>query len=78
MALKELSAGKVVVFEVHNEATKVQIKEAVEEFFNVKVADVKTMKYQGKVKRFGRTIGRRKDWKKAIVTLQGDSQLDLV
>lgn len=78
MALKELGNGKVIVFEVHNEATKTQIKEAVEEFFNVKVANVRTMKYQGKVKRFGRTIGRRNDWKKAIVTLQDGSQLDLV
>ena len=48
-----------LVFEVHTEATKSEIKKAVEEFFKVKVAHVRTANFKGKEKRFGRTLGRR-------------------
>ena len=65
-----------VVFEVHTDANKTQIKEAVEKFFEVKVSHVRTMNFDGKTKRFGRTIGRRKDWKKAIVTLKDGESLE--
>lgn len=57
-------------FEVDIDANKHEIKKAVEELFKVKVIDVKTVIVKGKVKRLGRFEGRRKDWKKAIVTLK--------
>lgn len=76
MQLKE--NANEIVFKVHTEANKVQIKEAVERFFNVKVESVRTMNYNGKEKRFGRTVGRRKDWKKAVVVLKDGEKLDFV
>ena len=76
MKLKELDNS--VVFKVHTEANKRQIKDAVERFFNVKVKDVRTMNYSGKKKRFGRALGRRKDWKKAIVVLRDGEKLEFV
>ena len=62
------------VFEVDKRANKIEIKKAVEEIFGVKVAKVNTINYRGKVKRQGVHIGRRPDWKKAIVTLTEDSR----
>jgi large subunit ribosomal protein L23 len=77
MSLKEKNNS--IVFKVHTDADKTQIKKAVETFFNVKVDRVRTMNYKGKVKRFGRKIGRRKDWKKAVVVLaEGQSIPDFV
>lgn len=62
-------------FEVAVDAGKTEIKHAVEELFEgVKVASVNTMRVQGKVKRQGRTMGRRPERKKAIVTLKADSK----
>lgn len=72
---EELNA---IVFQVHPEATKTQIKEAVEGFFKVKVEAVRTSNVNGKSKRFGKTVGRRKDWKKAIVTLKDGEKLEFV
>ena len=70
--LKE-EANKVV-FAVDRRANKIEIKNAVEHIFNVKVLDVHVMNYVGKRKRVGRSQGRRPDWKKAVLTLkQGDS-----
>jgi large subunit ribosomal protein L23 len=61
-------------FEVHPEATKPQIREAVQQLFGVKVTGVWTSNQRGKEKRMGRTVGRRPSWKKAIVKLrEGDS-----
>jgi large subunit ribosomal protein L23 len=61
-------------FEVHPEATKPQIRAAVEQLFGVKVTGVWTSHQRGKEKRVGKTVGRRPNWKKAIVTLaEGDS-----
>jgi len=61
-------------FEVHPEATKPQIRTAVEQLFGVKVTGVWTSHQRGKEKRVGKTVGRRPNWKKAIVTLaEGDS-----
>jgi large subunit ribosomal protein L23 len=61
-------------FEVHPEASKPQIRQAIEELFGVKVTNVWTANQRGKEKRMGRSIGRRPNWKKAIVTLrEGDS-----
>ena len=61
-------------FEVHPDATKPQIRSAIEQLFGVKVTDVWTMNVRGKEKRMGRTVGRRPNWKKAIVKLrEGDT-----
>lgn len=65
---------KKYTFKVMKNANKYQIKDAVEELFEVKVSSVKTMNYNGKLKRMGRTEGKRPDWKKAIVTLTADSK----
>jgi large subunit ribosomal protein L23 len=63
-----------VVFEVARAANKVQIKDAVQKLFNVKVTDVNTMVMRGKERRMGRGYARTQNWKKAIVTLkEGDS-----
>jgi large subunit ribosomal protein L23 len=63
-----------VVFEVARGANKVQIKDAVQKLFNVKVTDVNTMLMRGKDRRMGRGYAKMQNWKKAIVTLkEGDS-----
>lgn len=63
-----------VTFKVRLEATKPEIKKAVEQLFKVKVNRVNTLRVKGKTKRFRGVPGRRPDWKKAIVTLaEGDS-----
>lgn len=56
-------------FAVRMDANKSQIKDAIEEIFKVNVVDVNTMRNHGKVRRMGRYVGRRPDWKKAIVQL---------
>ncbi|MFP4456075.1 MAG: 50S ribosomal protein L23 [Clostridia bacterium] len=61
-------------FQVAVNANKIQIKNAIEELFDVKVAKVRTMRMQGKMKRMGVHIGRRPSWKKAIVSLTPDSK----
>ena len=68
-------ASKKYTFEVAIDANKTEIKAALEEIFEgVKVESVNTMRIQGKVKRQGRTMGRRPERKKAIVTLKADSK----
>ena len=64
-------------FEVDRDANKIEIKRAVESIFNVKVDAVQTMQLRGKVKRQGRYVGKRNDWKKAIVTLKPDQKIEL-
>lgn len=64
-------------FEVARDANKIEIKRAIETIFNVKVAAVQTMQLQGKLMRRGRSVGRRNDWKKAIVTLKPDQKIEL-
>jgi len=56
-------------FEVDRRANKLEIRRAVERIFNVKVVGVRTMQMKGKIKRFGRVLGKRRNWKKAVVTL---------
>ena len=63
-----MNEGKYT-FEVDIKATKIDIRNAVEKLFNVKVTDVRTMKVQGKLKRVGVHQGKTSDWKKAIVTI---------
>ena len=70
-------AGQVLTFRVDKKATKPEIKSAVEEIFNVKVSTVRTVQYEGKVKKRGRQEGRRPSWKKAYVTLKkGEPMVD--
>lgn len=65
------------VFKVKKEATKQQIKQAVELMFGVKVDAVRVLNVKGKVKRFGRSLGKRSDWKKAYVTLVSGQTIEL-
>ena len=58
-----------ITFEVAPSANKIEIRQAVEEVFKVKVFQVRTANFSGKQKRFGRFQGRRANWKKAVVTL---------
>jgi large subunit ribosomal protein L23 len=64
-------------FEVRREANKLQIKEAVELAFNVRVRDVNTMIMHGKMRRVGKNTGLTKDWKKALVTLEAGQSIEL-
>lgn len=64
-----------VVFQVINDANKYEIKQAVEKLFSVEVAGVQVSNVKSKVKRFGGTIGSRKGWKKAYVTLKAGSNI---
>lgn len=69
--------GQVLTFRVERTAGKLDIKKAVEEIFNVKVASVRTVQYEGKMKKRGRQEGRRPNWKKAYVTLRkGEPMVD--
>uniref|UniRef100_A0A832MNL8 Large ribosomal subunit protein uL23 n=1 Tax=Eiseniibacteriota bacterium TaxID=2212470 RepID=A0A832MNL8_UNCEI len=65
------------VFEVATDANRIEIKRAIEAIFSVKVRNVQTMQLRGKAKRQGRWVGKRSDWKKAIVTLQPDHKIEL-
>ncbi|MGD0820707.1 MAG: 50S ribosomal protein L23 [Desulfomonilia bacterium] len=65
-----------VVFSVAKDANKIEIKQAVEELFNVHVEDVKTMVMKGKIKRWGYRPYQRSDWKKAIVTLKAGETIE--
>jgi len=63
------TASKKYTFAVATDATKIDIRHAVETLFKVEVLSVRTMNYDGKLKRQGVHLGRRKSWKKAVVTL---------
>mgnify|MGYP000911020028 CR=1 FL=1 len=65
-----------VVFRVVSDATKPEVKAAVESLFSVKVKSVQIANVKGKVKRFGRTMGQRKGWKKAFVCLQPGQEIN--
>ncbi len=65
------------IFEVSPDANKHEIRQSVEHFFGVKVTQVRTMNYRGKIKRMGRFSGKRADWKKAVVTLAQGDTIDL-
>lgn len=67
-----------VVFRVRTDASKAEIKAAVELLFDVTVENVQVVRCKGKNKRFGMTRGRRSDWKKAYVRLSADSELDFL
>lgn len=65
------------LFEVARDANKIEIKQAIESIFSVKVDAVHTLRVHGKPKRLGRHAGHRSDWKKAIVTLKKGSTIEL-
>ena len=74
-SMDRLQAGKYT-FKVAKDANKIEIARAIEEIFGVKVARVNTISVKGKQKRMGRYVGYRPDWKKAIVTLEGDKTIE--
>ena len=65
-----------VSFEVAPKANRFEIKRAIEDVFNVRVATVRTMQIRGKQKRRGRILGRRRNWKKAVVTLMPGERIE--
>lgn len=69
-------ANPTAVFEVPLDANKTEIKKAVQAVFGVDVVDVRTMIVRGKIKRRGRHIGKRSNWKKAIVTMAEGHDID--
>lgn len=70
--------ANTVVFKVAKDATKPQIKAAVEKLFEVEVEGVRTVNVKGKTKRTGARFGKRSDWKKAYVTLKEGADIDFV
>jgi large subunit ribosomal protein L23 len=74
-ALRE--AHNKICFVIHPQANKIEVKRAVEEVLKVKVKDVNILNVSGKVKRTGRFVGKKPDWKKAIITLKEGEKLDL-
>ncbi len=71
------SNGKTFVFKVRKDANKIQIKNAVEKLFNVKVKSVNTLNTKAKDKRVGRYTGKTKTYKKAIVTLVDGQTIEM-
>ena len=65
-----------VTFEVDRKSNKIEIRNAVQRLYNVKVVDVGIMNFRGKKKRVGRVIGRKSDWKKAVVTLKPGDKIE--
>jgi large subunit ribosomal protein L23 len=69
-------AAQIVAFEVSRDANKIEIRQAIEKAFDVKVKNVNTALVAGKIKRVGRQFGKRSNWKKAYVTLEEGSNID--
>ena len=67
-----------VAFQIDRRANKVQVKEAVEKIFKVKVKRVNVMNVAGKKKRLGRNMGKRSDWRKAVVTLMPGETIEII
>jgi len=76
--IKSNEGLNTVVFEVAKGTNKIQIKQAIEEIFNVKVASVNTVNQDGKKKRMGRYVGKTKAIKKAYVTLKEGSKIEIL
>lgn len=68
--------NNTVAVVVDRDANKIEIKQAVEALFKVKVDAVRTVNVAGKVKRFGRSFGKKSNWKKAYVTLEKGQSID--
>ena len=76
-SMAQLGNEQTYAFEVGLGANKIQIKRAVEQFYGVEVDEVRTIQMRGKMKRFGRHYGKRKNWKKAYVTLAEGHEIPL-
>jgi large subunit ribosomal protein L23 len=74
--LSEEGERQIVALKVRIDANKHQIREAVEKVFEVKVDEVRTARFQGKMKRQGRNQGRRASWKKAYITLKPGQKIE--
>ena len=70
-------ANNQYAFIVDDAANKIEIKRAIEQKYSVTVLSVNTMNIRGKVKRMGRFVGKRADWKKAVVTLKAGDKIEL-
>lgn len=70
--------GNTVVFEVHPQASKLEIKSAVEKIFEVKVKSIRTLNYKGKLRRVRQSIGYQPRWKKAYVSLREGNTIDVM
>ncbi len=77
-SMRQKEEHNTVTFQVARDANKVEIRQAIERVFSVKVTDVRTSSMQGKWKRMGRFEGQRSDWKKAVVTLAPGHKIELV
>ncbi len=66
-----------VTFEVRPDANRIEIRRAVEKIFKVKVVGVSTAHVEGKIKRRGRVLGKRRNWKKAVITLAPGERIDI-
>ena len=77
-SMRQKDELNTVTFQVAAGANKVEIRQAVEKVFNVKVSSVRTQSREGKWKRMGRFEGRRPDWKKAVVSLAPGHKIELV
>jgi len=72
-------SSNVIAFEVDPKANKIQVKDAVEKLFNVKVEEVRLFNVRGKMKRMGKFEGKRRDWRKAYVRLKaGEKAPDFI
>ena len=77
-AMAKVQDANTYCFEVHPEATKLQIKRAIEELFSVKVLDVRTLTNRGKMTKVRFHYSKKPDWRKAIVKLDENSRIDLM
>lgn len=74
--LREAEKRNAYTFQVRRGCNKVQIRAAIEALFKVRVEDVRTSTFLGKVRRMGRTFGRRQDWKKAVVKVRAGDTIE--
>jgi large subunit ribosomal protein L23 len=72
-----LSEGNWVTFRVHQDANKIEVREAVQKIFSVSVLQVNTQIVRGKRRRFGKTMGQSKPWKKAMVRLKEGDKIEI-
>lgn len=75
---KEMEKHQTYTFEVHNAATKPQIKQAIEHIFPVKVARVRTMIMKGKPRKYRMMLSHQSNWKKAVINLKEGHRIDIV
>ncbi len=76
-SMELMQENNTYTFKVLQEANKIEIRDAIEEIFNVNVENVNTMNVRGKKRRLGRNEGKRPDWKKALVKLTAGDQIEI-